>query len=1139
VINIWCAMLFILISYQHVTGQKTNLSNLEVHNFKLNQDTIIKSEGSIVPESVKISSQNGTNDISYKVYNNQISFKTPTVVDSISLQFRHMSINLGESQPAIDSLRMNTHERVIPIASDYSKEQYNNRRLIQSNKLEYTGSFSRGVSFGNTQDVVLNSNFNLQMKGDLGNGLFVRAAISDENIPIQPEGNTQVLQEFDKIFIEVKKDNTSVIAGDYELARPDSYFMNYFKKLKGVSIKSDNTLKGNWKVSNKGSFAVSRGKFRRQILTIREGNQGPYRLEGENGELFLQVLSGTEKVFADGKLLKRGENYDYIIDYNRAELSFTPQLIITANIRIIVEFEYAVQSYLRSLYATESVIENEKWQFGINIYNEQDSKSLASNLEFDSIDIANLELGGDTDIFRPSQFLLGPEIPQNTIKYKLDNNRLVYSPVDTSDVYGAVFTNFGDNNGSYVIDTSAAANGRVYRYIGENQGQYDPLIQLVAPEKKQLITFSGKYNLSDSTQVYFETGLSNNDKNRFSSVDNFDNTGIAFNSNFRDVRKIGNANKFQLESKLDYEYAHKDFAALNPYRNPEFFRDWNFDRNEETRDQNLYSTEFKFSKNLNHIKYGLSGFNNGTLYEGVKHLTELNITNKSWNLNVYGDLLNSTSTTETTSFFRPKASVRKNLFNNKWFIGGYFEKEKNIRKGIDDQVLNPISFNYDLYKIYLEKAALKNLSLSWSITQRNDDRVIDETLQNSTKSFDYEFGGNWKNQKNSDLEWRLVLRDYQVSENYSAIESSNRVFIGKIDHKLKLLNSGLTLNSYYESNSGQEPKVEFQYIKVQDGEGSYRWEDFNQDSLEQINEFILANFSDQGSYEKITVFNNEFISTNKVILNQSLKIDPKKIIKNKKAFLRKFLFTSRYRIDQKALNEGTSGKLISFINTGSTDSLVAFTNSFDHNIFFNRGNPNYDIQLSYRSINNKFTQISGFENRFNHQYYSRIRINLRKTFDALLETAVGEKHLNRENFEDQNFDIDFWNIIPQLNYRPTTKLRFVLKYKIEKNKNVRPGSNLEISNVNDIGLEVTWRQNTSSNLLLRFNYVKINFDGVQNSLVEFEMLQGLKDGNNMLWSLNYTRRISKNIDLILNYNGRKSEESRLVNIAGVQMRAIF
>ena len=96
----------------------------------------------------------------------------------------------------------------------------------------------------------------------------------------------------------------------------------------------------------------------------------------------------------------RGENNDYVIDYNRAEIRFTPRTIITANLRIIVEFEYSVQNYQRSLYATETSIQKEKWLFNLNSYSEQDSKSLGGNIQLDSTDLRILEDGGDTDNFK-------------------------------------------------------------------------------------------------------------------------------------------------------------------------------------------------------------------------------------------------------------------------------------------------------------------------------------------------------------------------------------------------------------------------------------------------------------------------------------------------------------------------------------------------------------------------------------------------------------------------------------------------------------------------------------------------------------------------------------------------------------------
>ena len=102
--------------------------------------------------------------------------------------------------------------------------------------LESSGSISRGFNIGNNQNSVLNSELDLQISGKLSEKIYLKASIQDANIPLQDNGYSQRLDEFDQIFIELISDDWRIRAGDIDLKNSNSYFGKFEKRIQGLNF---------------------------------------------------------------------------------------------------------------------------------------------------------------------------------------------------------------------------------------------------------------------------------------------------------------------------------------------------------------------------------------------------------------------------------------------------------------------------------------------------------------------------------------------------------------------------------------------------------------------------------------------------------------------------------------------------------------------------------------------------------------------------------------------------------------------------------------------------------------------------------------------------------------------------------------
>lgn len=1164
-IRIFALICLITLPFFGLMGQKTRGAVLKSKIWIVDGCTLVLDENTIIPNSITIKNKSNTID-SFFVYNRQVSLKATAcsrhMGDTLVIQYRTFDFDLTKPVFLYDSSKLVRRDRPFTKIFEYGTTDTTN--LFSSPRgLDYRGSFSRGFSLGNSQSLILNSNFDMQLNGDLGNGVKIRAAISDENLPIQAQGNTQQLQEFDKIFIQISKGQTQLTAGDYELRKPAGHFMNYYKKLEGLSASTVISTRNNATLTTRGSFAVSRGKFARRTLPIREGNQGPYRLEGNNKERFIIVLSGTEKVYFNGILLVRGYDYDYVIDYNRAEIIFSPTRAVARDSRVIVEFEYTDISYLRTLFATETEYSTGKWRLGVNMYSEQDSRSATGNVQLDSTDVLILAGSGDD----PSRAIRSG-IKTATPDERLISGRILYAgipdPEDPKGIilkftenqdsaqYSASFTEVGIGKGDYIIDNTRLKNGRVYIYAGKGMGSYQPVVQLIAPEQKQMFTAYGSFRPNENTMISSELAMSRLDLNRRSELDSQDDAGMAAHISLNHSIPLDTSGNWTLSGSARHEYVQQTFNPLNPYRNAEFNRDWNLGLFSGKGDEHLTNVGLSLKgSGKQQFSYLLDRFEKGQIYRGLKHGATLNADFNRFSVQATGNFLLSTKPLlkQTTHFARPNIKIQYKLNESgSWLTGAELDAESNKVKGVSLDTLSRQSFAFQHYKVFVSHQLNNTISLKSGYSLREDFFATGGAMDLASRAHEAELAGKWTPSSFSDLQWSVIGRDLQVlNASLLPTEKSRRTLLGRVDYTFSALRQAIRATTSYNTNAGQEPKTEYVFQRVETGQGEYVYIGSSENpNKSNILDFRYDPTNPLANYIRLTLFNNEFLRTSNLELNQNVFIEPSKwfnrdntgsAVSGFQSWAGRLSGQSNIKIVKKK-RDGSDVPLSSFFDFTLNDtSLVAYASVSNHTLFFNRGQVDYDIQIGRRNNQQRVVQVSGREDRGSEEYFFKARRNVLRHTDLFLTLENNLRTYTSPVFKDRNLDVQIFRIKPEINVRPTAQTRWIVRYTYQDKK--QRILTLDQARIHEATLEFTYRQQQNFSLDAGLSLVEIRFSGIPGSPIEYDLLEGLKNGRNYLWNVLFTKRMANNIDLTLNYEARKTGALETVHVARVQAKATF
>jgi hypothetical protein len=852
--------------------------------------------------------------------------------------------------------------------------------------------------------------------------------------------------------------------------------------------------------------------------------------------------------------MTRGQDYDYTINYNTGEITFTPNILITKEKRIVVEFEYAERDYARSMFFVSSGITNNKLNVRVNAFSDQDLKNqpLQQDLTDEQKQLLN-DVGDSiaTAIWPniDSVGFSGEEVRYEMVDTLVNNifydSVFVYSTDPGRAVYQLGFSLVGEGKGNYQLIKSDA-NGRVFAWVapanGAPQGNYAPLTLLVTPKKSQMITLGVDYMFNEKSILKSEFSFSNYDINTFSSKDKADNTSGAMVLSYDKWTPISKKpeNLWELTTGARYEWVMKNFKPIEPYRKVEFNRDWNIDHLEGDEDQHQGLLKLGIQNNRHGVaNYTFSILDNGPVYQGIMNSLMADMNISGFRFMFDGSLLNTEQEVYNSYFLRHKAGISKSM---KWITLGLREEyEKNTFNDAVSDSLTLSSFNYNAWEAYINNgdSSLNKFELFYK--QRLDKKPKNNELTASTFARELGASSSFNKNPSNRLTLTVTYRNLEIRDTTLSDDEPEKVIVGRLEYFLRLFKGAITFNTYYEVGSGLEQKQSFSYLKVSSGEGVYTWIDYNGDGVEQLDEFEVAPFKDQANYIRVFTPSNEYTKTYTNQFREALNLLPAAVWMDKTGFLKfmtRFQNQTMFRIDHKTSTDNLNIAYNPFIRESAINdtSLISLNSSFRNTLYFNKSHPKYGIELNFLRNRNKAFLVNGFETRTAYNGGLGFRWNFYADMILNLNTEQGKKNSLSDYFPGRNFDIEYYSISPELNYQPGPALRISLKFTYQDSENILGG---EKSIIRDLGSEINYRIVNRGTLLVKVNYIDISFNGDENSALGFEMLEGLSPGRNGTWNFSYQQNIAEHLQLSLIYDGRKAEGIPTVHVGSVQLRAFF
>ncbi len=1038
--------------------------------------------------------------------------------------------------------------------------------LPPASRLQHRGSITRGILAGSNRDVTVESGLRMELSGEVADGIQVQAVLTDENTPILPEGTTQRIEEFDRVFIGIEAPYGSARLGDFDLSLAAGEFGRFDRKLQGASadveIPAGPLLSGG-RLTVAG--ATSRGTFRAQDVEPIDGMQGPYRLEGAEGERFVLVVPGSEAVYVDGELLTRGETNDYTIDYATAEITFTPNVLITSDRRIRVEFQYSTGQFTRTLLASEATAGvwpttggRPRLRFGAAVLREADSRDFIEEFGFGPADSLALAEAGDGLAAAPGAepVPFDPESPFVQYRLEVVGTDTIFvaldrAPEQGTQVYRVRFSRVGAGLGSYAR-VGRSVNGIVYEHRGPGGGDYLPIRILQKPKEQRLIDLHGAVEPIAGFEVFGEWARSDHDQNRLSPIDDHDDQGDAYHVGVR-LKQV-DVGPIRVSGNLRRRFLSGTFESFNRIRPVEFERRWNLGARRTTATGGVVGAASEtideadvlvgfFEHSTAGVEIGRIELGDG--FEGLRRAATVISQEPGWPQFDYRvELIGSRDflLDERGKWLRQLGIIRYPVARGRLVPRFEVEHERRRQRHPTADSLARPSFTFLELRPGITWASEK-LELDGFVEHRTEDDWNAGIIRPAATSwtgmtrFAYRPSGTFDMDGNLGYRSRRFTEAFRVEQNREDLQS----LIVRFGTNFRPLQRALQLNWMYEAMAERTPTLQEIYVRTGPEIGQYVWEDANGDGLIQVDEMIPERLPTEGTYVRTFIPSDSLTSVTSVQARLRLELDPRRLWSSPSSTFQRWMSEVSTRtvveVREKTRDPRLAGIYLLYLDR-FRDPIHSMNGRlrFAQDVFLFRHRPNFGVDVSFNQLRSLSELAAGMEDRFVNSWRMEVRGRPAEAWSLRAVFATEQDRLLSESFASRTYDIETLRAEPEVSYALARDLRLIAAPELAHKSD---GVGDRRARVLKLPLELRYTRPRRLEMTARAETADVALTGDAVGLAQYELTDGRGPGRSYLWSLRGQYTVNQYLRASFSYDGRAPAEARVIHTLQLQLSALF